>query len=199
MKAIPSKLENAILRGALTAARKYEFMADYWLDRAPESFINIHVGLAMAGAGYYADVDASVRKVHRDIDNGTRRRGRRVAFERQRPDVSVWYKSDNTLLSIIETKKAYSSGGLKSDVVKLKKHLNHSRSAKLGYLLVYTESYVSKGNARDSIAQLQEKIRRWEKKLGLSLVGMRLCAPAACYYGKSSGRWWSWGFALFRV
>ncbi|WP_430398175.1 hypothetical protein [Ferrovibrio sp.] len=192
-----TKLEEQILSGATTAQKKYMYMTGYWLDHAPEAFINTHVGLSAAGGEYFAYIDTSVKKLHADIDS-PHTRGRKVKFEKERPDVAIWYKSKSRIYAIVETKKTYNSSPLKKDIIKLKKHLSHSKSAKYGYLLVHTTNGAKGESPENALIRLTAKLKRWEKHLGVLLVGHNVCKKTEAYFNEKTGRCWVWGIALYR-
>lgn len=196
-----TQIEDRILAGAVEAQKNYLNMTSYWLDQAPESFINVHVGLSVAKGDYYANVDTSVKKLNKDIQKKGSNSGRKLRFEKERPDIAIWYKSKNELTAIVETKKAFNCGVLEKDLKKLKRHLSHRHSAKRGYLLVFTTSGKKSDDKRDAACVcdlLADKLDRWGEKLGISLVASEICRPKDTWYNKATHRHWGWAIGLYR-
>jgi hypothetical protein len=197
---MPTKIETRILDGAVKAQKNYLNMTENWLDQAPESFINVHVGLSVAEGEYYANVDTSVKRLNIDIKKKGPNSGRKLHFEKERPDIAIWYKSRNELAAIVETKKAFNGGVLEKDLKKLKKHLNHRHSAKRGYLLVFTTSGKKSSDKADTAIVcdlLTDKLKRWGERLGIKLVASKICRPKDTWYNKNTGRHWGWAIGLY--
>ena len=106
---------------------------------------------------------------------------------RKRPDISVWYKASDNLLAAIEIKRAWNLGPIYSDAQKIQKYLADTDSAKIGYILAYSDIDKSKHQGLD------KRFSSWVKALGKywSLAGSYI--DEAANDPKDI-----WGYALLR-
>jgi len=118
-------------------------------------------------------------------------RGRLSFHSGKRPDISVWNKSSMTIRAIIEIKKASSLAPVSADAEKIMRLLKLNQSAKLGYVLVYSEA-----KAKGELERKQRLLARfdeWTQKLssyGWKIAGHRI--------GTKGDDEWAWGVLLLR-
>jgi hypothetical protein len=156
-----NELEKAILDGALYAEDLYDKMTDgCWLSHAPESFLqNILAWQIFKKTEHVVYVDASIRKLQYDLDQP--RRGRPPIYFGRRPDICVWYKSENRIKAFVEIKLATDRfGPVNRDANKVMRFVKH-RHAAYGYLLIYSEADGEKGEVK-----LSNRFRTWAAELG---------------------------------
>jgi hypothetical protein len=162
-------LEHAIVQGACRAQEMYQKMTEgHWLSHAHESFLQVFVALELhSKLGNSVYMDTSVKKTQRDEENP--RRGRPPNNIRQRPDISVWYRSSDTLRAIIEAKLTFSGhvGRIQDDATKVETLVKQKRAGS-GYLLVYSEA---NGDEREQ--ELQDRFRHWATEIDWSLLDMK--------------------------
>jgi hypothetical protein len=127
-------LETQIMRGAVKAQKIYERLSGgYWLGHAAESFLQTIIALQIGTLGYSVYVDASLKKIAKDVNRS--QRGGPSTNARQRPDISVWTKADNNLMAVIEVKMAWSPDAVSRDGRKLAKYMRQKAAAKMGYII----------------------------------------------------------------
>jgi len=180
-----NELELAILDGAVDAQKKHESMTNgWWLSHGPESFLQVsiaqHVHKATNHAVY---IDCSIKKIRSDMDCGS---GRPPANGSERPDISVWHKSDNSLRAGIEIKRAYHCAPVKKDARRLTRWLSHESGPRAGYVLVYSES-----KGRNCIRTLERRFEAWSDDIGWSLKGSAIDRD-------QDEEGWTWGVCLLR-
>lgn len=189
-------LEDAMLVGAEEAQKTYERMTEgHWLGHAPELFLQSEVARAIFGAGFSVYVDASVSKTKLDMKKAP---GRPTKDKKKRFDISVWNKSDNTLRAVVEIKRTYFIGALKSDAKKIVNYLRQKGSAKTGYLLVYTDCDGKKDI--DSRQKLNERLEQWAELLKASLNAVTFGTDLQSTYSSTPPRLDSdaWAVGLIR-
>jgi hypothetical protein len=157
-----NKLERCILDGAINAQVKYEAMSrGWWLSHGPESFLQTVIAeLLSEQTGLPIYVDTSIKRMMAEFERGP---GRPRKPNAQRPDISVWYKDDQTLRAAIEVKRAWSFHPIRNDANKIQGYLSEKDSARVGYIIVYSDTE----NITPTREQKMEaSFRRWDKKLG---------------------------------
>ena len=107
-------------------------MTGHWLHHAHESFIQTVICQEIS-AEYYAFPDSSLKKIYEDIGAHEHELDDRQL--RQKPDISIWYKSKRDIYAILEIKKAWQSAPVLADSKKIKM-IAAGKGRKLGYLLV---------------------------------------------------------------
>lgn len=141
------------------------------------------VAQEISKAGYSVYMGASLKKAKMDFSMTWP--GRPPNNSRQRPDISVWHKADDTLRAIIEIKRAWSIEPLQRDAFKIFKCLSQKGAPKCGYILVYSEA---SGGRR--LTKLDNKFYSWAETLSWKLLDVRS--------GISDSPDCAWGFALMR-
>jgi hypothetical protein len=178
-------LEKVIMQGAMNAHDAHRTLTGgWWLDRAPESFIQVLVAQRIATLEHQVYIDTSLKKIVQDI--GRRHRGRPSTNIRQRPDISVWFKTSDTLRAVIEIKRAWQFRPVRLDAMKLTKYLRQKGAAGTGYLLVYSEI-----NGQRRRVKLRNRFEKWANRLSWTLVGHIVRTSHV-------DTDWAWGFALMR-
>ncbi len=180
-----NQLELAIIDGAIAAQKTYaEITGGWWLWHGPESYLQTmianHIAEQTKRTVY---VDCSIKKLRSGFARGP---GRPAHNHGQRPDISIWNKSNERLHAAIEIKRAWSITGLRGDAQKLARWLAQAHAPGTAYLLAYSET---KGKNRQ--ATLDQRFRRWSKTLGWKLV-------CSCADPDGDGEW-SWGFCVLRA
>lgn len=177
-----NQLEQAILKGAVSAQKNYEKMTDWWLSHGPEYFITCAVATNVAGKnGFSVFLEASPKKLKKERDE--RARGPQPKSNSQRFDLVVWQKSSVDVRAIIEIKRAYSIDPLQKDRDKIFRYMSKNEFVKNGYLLVYTEA---KG-----AETLPNRLSNWAKQLDCQLVDFKS--------GKDNDDEWKWAIGLLKI
>jgi hypothetical protein len=172
-------LEKGLLDGAKKAEASYEnITGGHWLSHAPESFIQVVVALELSRLGHGAYIDASHKKLHTGIKRGP---GRPMKRTGQRPDISIWDGSGETIRAYVEIKKAGHAVDLppsvRKDAKKIEALLKSPKAAQAGYLLVYIQA-----STKRKIEPLKERFERWARVL-------RTWELAGCVEGKNCEAW----------
>ncbi len=190
-------LEAAILEGAKAAQHEYTDMTGWWLSHGPESFLAHSVVRKVHAIGFSVFPEASPKKILRE--RGEHPRGRPRKDLGQRFDIVVWFKTGNSVRSVIEVKRAWGIGDLRGDRKKVGDYMALNSHVQSGYLLAYTEakghcrsgdlSDSEKAERRDRL--LKNRMARWAGELGCSLAGSHVDA-------RGDGTW-GWAIGLFRI
>lgn len=187
-------LEKTILRSAKKAQRDYEAMTGgQWLDHAPEMFLQAEVARGIWRRGFRVFIDASLDRIRQEIGS---RKGRNPAASRKRFDISVWWRTRNSIRAVIEIKRDWSITSIREDARKIKDSFKLVDSADTGYLLVYSEANreptIKKGSA-DWEANRERLLRKrfvdWARKLRWNSVGVVTGSYKTDH----------WGLALLRL
>lgn len=175
-----------MFNGALKAQSDYEkITGGCWLWHGPESFMQTIVALKLAETGHAIYIDASIQRLVADVERGS---GRPTKNSRQRPDISVWYKDDETLRAVIELKRAWCYSPIERDAKKIEKYFRKKYFARTtGYILAYSDMK-SKNSTK-----LREKFKKWKNNLGpnWSLIQIHVDPPKDDQDG-------TWGMVLLR-
>jgi hypothetical protein len=184
----PNKLEQSILQGAMAAQKQYIDMTDgSSLGHAPESFLQMAVAQKVAKAtGNAVYVDISLQKIINEIGRGP---GRPAGNARQRPDISVWYKSNATIRAVIEIESTHLSKPIAGDAKKIEKMMKLTSRPQAGYILGYSES-----KGKQPILQLERKFKDWAEKTKWHVFEPMLRDES----GDEGEPFWAWGFISMR-
>jgi hypothetical protein len=183
-----NQIERAIVQGAIDAQKRYEAMTGgWWLSHGPELYLQGVIAEHIAELKHWVYLDCSIRKII-EYDMG-RRRGRPAFNERQRPDISVWYKSRDAIRAVVEIKRAFDVGPVRQDAQKLDRILSAAKGPAAGYLLVYSEAMTKKPGDT-----LNRRFTNWQKAIGWKTIQQHVRevedAEAECA---------AWGLVLFRA
>lgn len=183
MKGTMNDLEKVIIAGVKKAQKKYEYMADQWLDAAPEAFWQILVGVHISEEkNLWVEFEQTEGKMKKTAGVGVV--GRPPKNNRQMFDVIVW-RSENKVAAVIEIKRGRAVEPIVNDIKKLRNLLKQKfmRGA-TGYVLVYTiwkRGYVS--------TIFEKAAREGRCKLFKPVIG-----PT-----RPSQSGWRWGVGLIKI
>jgi hypothetical protein len=184
----PTRIELQIKKGAKAALKSYVQLTNYWLWHAPEYYITTTVANELGKLGYSVYIDASYNKLKNEIGKG---RGKPLARATQRPDISVFAKSESNLNAIIEIKKAWNSDGIVKDSEKIRSYQKTKNKAKSAYILVYSEAQASKKFGMDQAEVIERRFDKWANAIAARKVwSVHNTAPKET---------WEWGFCLYKL
>jgi len=135
--------------------------------------------------GHTVYVDASTKKTLRDHSEGGR--GRPAANLGERPDITVWNRSANTLRAAIELKRTMNFAPVAKDADRLMKSLKGDRGPKSAYMVVYVEA--------KSAQTVKKRLTMWPKKLGWRLLQYKVDNQV----NGERDEPWHWGIGLMRT
>ena len=176
-------LENLIQRGVINAHRQYQKMTDYWLSHAPESFLTVVIAQEIVKANYAVYIDTSLKRILKDA---TTHKGAIPSALGNRSDISVWYRTKDSIRAAIEVKRAYSAPPVSRDAKKLARIVGLKKGPKTGYIVAYSES-----KSRYQIDTLNTRFRNWSTLTGWQLISSYVDKE------KDSDNW-NWGFCILR-
>ena len=187
-----NKLEEALKEGVTVAAKQYPDMAGTSLCHAPESFLQMKLVDAIHERNsYWVYPDISIGRICEEIHGS--REGIDAAILSRRPDISVWYRNEIKLRSVIEIKRTWQISPIKSDINKIRKLIDSSDFINSGYVVGYWEC--KKDLENESLTnKFVDWGRRTDSKLICSIVG-EIDDDAR----SRNGGYCSWGAAILRV
>ena len=184
---MPTHLGERISDGVKEAHSRYERMTGWWLQHAPEHFLQNEVARSIweKGNGNDVYIDASNTKVRADAEAKTKR-GWPKKDSGKRFDISVWHRSKNTLKAVIEIKHGERTlfTRVKKDAKRIEDAAKCPNAASVGYILVYSVKKNKEG--------IETDFRTWKKELGSKWT------LASHFVTKPHNEDWAWGFALLR-
>lgn len=138
-----SEILTATLDGVNNAFRKYHKWSNgYWLDSAPESFIESEIVNSLSKTVRYLTLQDTIRSILEDANadlRGPKPRNSAIG----RIDIIVWWANENPRI-LIEVKKAQSNNVLNADARRLRQMLNKESSLQKGLIVAYTSAQKSK-------------------------------------------------------
>ena len=186
-------LEEALSKGMKGAHKSYCRMSDgYWLDHAPEHFIQVLVALEIAKHGYAVFPDVSYKRTQEEFEVLEQKTGKgkaRAYFNLgQRPDLLIWRKTTGAIYGVVEIKRAWSLPPISRDAIKIENAMRSELRPENGYVLVYSTSYPNR-KEKNPTQLLEDRFDCWSVRLKWKLL--------ECYVTKpEDGE--TWGFCLLK-
>jgi len=142
-QAIPyTEILSASLEGVNNSFRKYlKWSNGYWLNAAPESFIETEIANSLSKIVPYLTLQDTVRSILENADADLRGpKPRNSALGRV--DIIVWWQ-DETPRILIEVKKAWNDYALSYDAKRLRQLLKKDSTIQKGLIVAYTHAKTS--------------------------------------------------------
>ncbi len=162
----------------------YEWSGGFWLNYAPESYIQVEIVRALAKMCPYVTLEDSVRDIlfYGEAKRGAMPRGSHGG----RVDAIVWWKNEKPRL-LIEVKRGWTYHSITADAKRLRQLKNRCPdSVQDGLIVVYTDA--RKGTTID------RRFRAMAKNSG-TRIKKRLGSTAKTEEGQT----WFWDVACFSV
>ena len=134
-----SEIIKASLDGVNSAFRKYHKWSNgYWLDSAPESFIESEIANSLSKIVPYVTLQDTIRNILEDANADLRGQKPRNSAS-GRMDIIVWWANETPRI-LIEIKKAWDYNALNADSRRLKQLLKKDSSLQKGLIVAYTSA-----------------------------------------------------------
>jgi hypothetical protein len=186
-----NSLEKCLCDSMGDAFEKYQSVTGWWLWHAPEHFIQNVALTHIWEKGWEVYPEATIKKITQAI--GHPRRGRPPKSIKNRFDLVVWNRSSRRLRAVVEIKRTSRLAPLKGDAARIKKAMSGARTAKSGYLIVYSEADARAEKKRPSEI-LKKRYADWAEELDLRIICSSILGE-----DNDTPRAWAAGFVLMRA